>query len=672
MSQYAETPTQEGAREYRKDIDGLRAVAVLAVIAFHARESILPGGFVGVDIFFVISGYLISKHIVLETSVGSFSLVEFYRRRIRRITPMMLTVVATVLTVAFLVMTPEETRAVAKSAFWSVLSLANVHFWRDLDTSYFANGSSEVPLLHLWSLGVEEQFYILWPLVLVTAAKWMPRKRLLWATGSLALLSFFAAGAVFPRDPMFAYYLLPTRAGELLLGAFAGIASAVGLVVRNRIASHVMAVAGALLVVISLFAIDRHDAFPGWLALPPTLGAMLLIMAGESEGKRFSLLVSRPMVYIGALSYSAYLWHWPLFAFYRYCYGEPSGYACLLIIAVTMALAWLSYRFIERHTRATDASFRSVAWRQYVLPGALVVAPALLVVYGERMGLQTVPSEYAESLASVRERSRPAYSYPWICQRQRLAKEDLINNDCVVGTREGAPVHLLLWGDSFAAQYVPMIREFAMHAGFRFRNIAVGSCPPMLVDPAPYVDARRAPDCRHSGEIVERELGRFEVIALAAAWTNYMQRSQDFLPEILKQVEELTKRGHRVLLIGRISALEGFERNCAERALRVPFKSCPELVRPIDREVERTNDVLRDLAKNIPNVFYFDANRWLCPQNTCRDITLLGAPKYFDPTHLTVAGAQELGQLVVRQTGVPAGFIRPEHLSSALEVGSSR
>ena len=147
--------------EYRRDIDGLRAIAVMAVMIFHASDTLLPGGFVGVDIFFVISGYLISKHITAETRAGRFSLEEFYRRRIRRIAPMMLTVVAATLAIALMVMTPEDATAVAKSAVWSVASLANVHFWRDLDTGYFANSSMEVPLLHLWSLGVEEQFYIL-------------------------------------------------------------------------------------------------------------------------------------------------------------------------------------------------------------------------------------------------------------------------------------------------------------------------------------------------------------------------------------------------------------------------------------------------------------------------------------------------------------------------------
>ena len=298
-------PTAHRASEYRPDIDGLRAIAVLSVMLFHARDTALPGGFVGVDIFFVISGYLISKHIATEADAGRFSLAEFYRRRIRRIAPMMLTVVAATLAVALVVMTPEDATTVAKAAVWSVASLANLHFWRDLDTGYFTDSSAEAPLLHLWSLGVEEQFYILWPLLLAVAVRRMRTRWLLTAMAGLAALSFAAAAAIFPHDPMFAYYMLPTRAGELLLGALVGVASA-----RNQLApapamGRLAGTTGLLLIAGSLWMIDRHDPFPGWLAVPPTLGAALVILAGEGRHARtLPGLSSPPMVVIGKVSYS--------------------------------------------------------------------------------------------------------------------------------------------------------------------------------------------------------------------------------------------------------------------------------------------------------------------------------------------------------------------------------
>lgn len=473
--------TARSANDYRPDIDGLRAIAVLSVMIFHASDAILPGGFVGVDVFFVISGYLISKHIAAEVVDGRFSLIEFYRRRIRRIMPMMMTVVAVTLVASLLVMTPEEARAVAKSAVWSIASMANIHFWRDLDTSYFANSSAEVPLLHLWSLGVEEQFYLLWPMVLALGVRKVRPAMLLVIAAVVAGLSFELASGSFPRDASFAYYMLPTRMGELLLGALVGIMTVITPWQLGPRGAKVAAWLGAALVAASLWVIDRNDPFPGWLALPPTLGAALLILAGERRPHPIPGLASRPMVFVGRISYSAYLWHWPLFAFFRYGYGEPGLTACIAILTTTLLLAWLSFEIVERPTRRSAASFRTVTMHQFVLPAIALLVPSLLIVYAARIGLPVGSSNYLTQLERVREAARPAYSFDWICQRQRLSDVDIGNPRCVLGAPGEAAPRALLWGDSNAAHYVPMISEIATRAGVRFRNLEVGSCPRCLL-----------------------------------------------------------------------------------------------------------------------------------------------------------------------------------------------
>ena len=649
--------TAHSSSEYRRDIDGLRAIAVVSVMIFHARDTLLPGGFVGVDIFFVISGYLISKHIASEAVSGRFSLAEFYRRRIRRIAPMMLTVVAATLAMAMVVMTPEDATAVAKSAVWSVASLANVHFWRDLDTGYFANSSMEVPLLHLWSLGVEEQFYILWPLILAVAVRRVSLPLVLAFIAGVAVLSFAAASAIFPGDPMFAYYMLPTRAGELLLGALVGVASAQGRLAPSAAICRLAGIFGFLLIAGSLCLLDRLAAFPGWLAVPPTLGAALVILAGEGRhAHTLPGLSSRPMVFVGKLSYSAYLWHWPLFAFYRYGFGEPDLLIGIVVMVITMLLAWASFEFIERPTRSTAAGFRTVAWRQFVLPGAALVLPSILVVYGPRFGIPIAPASYLERLARVRDVNRPANTFEWICQRQRLTSADLTDRRCVLGVGGGTPPRLLLWGDSNAAHYVPMVREFAMHAGIRFRNVSVDSCPPLLVDPAVYVEARRLADCRHSAALVGVEISKFSVIAISADWTGYAMRSPGLFDDVAKLAGELAAQGHQVILIGKIQTLKGFDRRCTEKALRVPFKTCPTLELLVEPEVESANEKLRNIAQTIPNVRYFDANRWLCPNKFCSEKTPAGMPRYFDSGHLSVKGSEELGRSVLEKEGMPNAF----------------
>ena len=641
---------------YRADIDGLRAIAVLAVMIFHARDSVLPGGFIGVDIFFVISGYLISKHIAAEVADGRFSLFEFYRRRIRRIVPMMMVVVAATLAASLLLMTPDDARAVAKSAVWSIASMANIYFWRDLDTGYFANSSAEVPLLHLWSLGVEEQFYFLWPLLLAAGVRKLRPTALLIAATGVAVLSFHLASRVFAHDASFAYYMLPTRMGELLLGAVVGIRAALAPWRLGLRASHAAGWLGAALIAASLWAIDRHAPFPGWLALPPTLGAALLILAGECGSNPVTGLSARPLVFVGKISYSAYLWHWPLFALFRYGWGEPGTAACFAIICATLLLAWLSFEWVERPTRGSRAPFRVVLLRQFAAPAAALLLPSLIVVYAARLGVRMAPEDYLRRLDHVRAGWRPALTFDWVCQRERLIAADLTDPRCLRGAPNGKEPRALLWGDSNAAHYIPMIHAIAERADVRFRNAEVSACPPLFSDPRPYIDARRYADCVASAALVRLEVEKYPVILISAAWSTYLARAPRFLDDVDAMVRSLSARGRSIVLIGRAPMLATFDNRCDEKALRVPFKTCTHVAEPLADQVVLVNQELRAMAARIPNVRYFDANRYLCPNDRCVRQSPSGLPLFWDDRHLTMSGSGELGLQVTASEGVPSAF----------------
>ncbi|MCZ4313797.1 acyltransferase family protein [Comamonadaceae bacterium G21597-S1] len=644
------------AHTYRPDIDGLRAIAVLSVIIYHAKDTLLPGGFLGVDIFFVISGYLISKHIASEVTERRFSLIEFYRRRIRRIVPMMLTVVAATLVVSLFFMTPEDARAVAKSAVWSIASMANIHFWRDLDTGYFANSSAEIPLLHLWSLGVEEQFYLIWPLILMWGVRWIRPVALLALMAILAGMSFELAARTFPTDASFAYYMLPTRMGELVVGAIAGVAAVITPWRLSPVAARVAGWTGLTVVGVCLFAINAEDPFPGWSALAPTVGAALLIIAGENRHRSIPGLASRPMVFVGTLSYSAYLWHWPLFAFFRYGYGEPGLVACLALIAATLLLAWISLEWVERPTRSTTLAFAAVFRRQFALPAAAVVLPALVVIYAHRIGVPLASDTYLSQLAAVKELTRPAFTHDWVCQRQRLEEADLANPKCVLGSPEANSSEVILWGDSNAAHYVPMVKAFADHAGFQFRNVAVGACPPLLTDPTPYVDARRASDCIASSELVRNHFATYRTVILAAAWASYVSRSAAFMDDLERLILHLQSRGQTVVLIGNAPIISTFDRRCREKALRVPLRHCDVSDVPLTSDVTDVNQRLRALTAQIRNARYFDGNGFLCPENRCAQLTLDNKPRYIDQSHLSVAGSSEMGAAILKSEGIPEAF----------------
>ncbi len=280
---------------YRPDIDGLRAVAVLAVILFHINPHWLPGGFVGVDVFFVISGYLITGIVAKELQEGRFTIKAFYERRIRRILPALWALLLVCLPISFWLMLPADAEAMAKSAMWSILAMANVYFWREVTTDYFAPQSAQMPFLHLWSLGVEEQFYVLWPLALmVTWTLWRRRPRALAAALAVALVccsTLFAEWLIAAQEIRFAYYMLPARAGELAVGAALALAwpQLAELVRSWRVFGDGAAVLGWGLLVVSVFWLSEHEPFPGWRALLPTLGAQTARTAPHTSRSKYRM-----------------------------------------------------------------------------------------------------------------------------------------------------------------------------------------------------------------------------------------------------------------------------------------------------------------------------------------------------------------------------------------------
>ena len=645
---------------YRPDIDGLRAIAVLSVIFYHLGKRWLPGGFVGVDVFFVISGFLITSHILEEVNRGQFSLAAFYGRRIKRIAPAMLVVVGVTLLAAKLLMLPDDAAAAAKSGVWSLSSLANVFFWRhqDTGTGYFAAQSANLPLLHLWSLGVEEQFYILWPLLLLLLYRAARARTFLLGMAIAAAGSFALGNLLFGHDPSFVYYMLPTRAGELLIGAIA--ANAVVKQWSNDLPLGTLmpiAIVGLLLLAGSLAFLSDGDVFPGVLAIPPTLGTALLILTGRDGTQPIARLLStKPLVKIGLISYSAYLWHWPLLTIYRYGYGEIGILAGAILFTLTLLLAWLSYRFVEQPARRSKASLGRTFVRQYVVPAGVIGASALAVIYADRMWPSLLNSTYRTRLTAMEEQSRPAWEYPYVCQRNRLSLAEAVNAQCVLGPGSTGEPPTLLWGDSNAAHYIGVLGTFAREAGFRFRNVAVGWCPPLLIDPKPFVDARHERDCVASLAVVRPLIERAQVLIISASWTDYQHRSARFLDAFYGTVRELTGRGKRVILIGKVPDHPGFDRQCREKAMTFPWLRCPIVRGPLAFDIASINADLRRFAAGTPNVQYYDATTYFCPGGICSTNAPDGELLYYDPWHLSAAGSWKLGQLILRTTGVPELF----------------
>ena len=345
----ARTAVGERSGNYRPDIDGLRGVAISLVIAYHALPATVPGGIIGVDVFFVISGYLITRLVLASSQQGSFSLSGFYQRRVRRIVPALLVVLAAVYAISWYALLPNEFRWLGKSMLWCGPFLANVFFSHV--TGYFDVAADDNLLLHLWSLAVEEQFYLVWPLLLMVAVRYGATRRVLGAV-IVASLAISVWGAHY--YPLVHFFLPGARAWELAVGGMlaARQLEAVGASGAWWSRGHWDALAGLALIAAGAVLLSAANAFPGAWGAIPTLGAALLIGAGPDSWINRRLLGSRPLVFVGRVSYSLYLWHWPMFALTRGIWGRELPAAAIAgVIAAAFAAATLSYYLVETPLR---------------------------------------------------------------------------------------------------------------------------------------------------------------------------------------------------------------------------------------------------------------------------------------------------------------------------------
>jgi peptidoglycan/LPS O-acetylase OafA/YrhL len=429
---------------YRPEIDGLRALAVVPVMLFHAGFAAFAGGYVGVDVFFVISGYLIASIIVEEMRGGRFSFITFFERRARRIIPALYAVLLVTLPLGWLFMLPDNFENLGQSLFATVGVSNNVLLW--LTSGYWDLSNEFKPLLHTWSLGVEEQFYFVFPLVLLAL---VPRgtRTTMWVLAIAAVASLVLAQWFVMTKPLAAFFLLPMRAWELLLGAMFAVTRTSGVphqVARGPLAS-VLAWIGLALILAPVFLYDSRTPFPGVAALPPTLGTLLVIMFASSSNAVGRVLSLRWIVAIGLMSYSAYLWHQPLFAFIRLLSAEhPPAWVWVAAIAATGVLAYLSWRFVEQPFRSRERFSRRTVFALTVCVGALLGGAGFAI---DRMSgfPARVPATGGATDGGGRQ-ARAAYVDRAYSLRSERFKDD-------------GRTKVLILGNSFARDFLNMIVE---------------------------------------------------------------------------------------------------------------------------------------------------------------------------------------------------------------------
>jgi peptidoglycan/LPS O-acetylase OafA/YrhL len=606
---------------YRADIDGLRALAVLPVVLFHAGLSFVTGGFVGVDVFFVISGYLITGILAEEyVSRGRISLLGFYERRIRRIFPALFAMIALCVWVTYELFDPEALIRFAQSAAWAALSASNIFFYLNLD--YFGGGAEAEPLLHTWSLGVEEQYYILLPLLLIVTLKRSPGRAKL-AVVLLALASFAVSLLLTRADPEANFYLLPSRAWELLLGS----CLALGIFPRakgQRLREAACAL-GVAMILAAVFLYGRATPFPGLSALLPCVGAALVIWAGmeQADSRTARILRLPPIVFIGRISYSLYLWHWPLIVFPTLWLGremshlESGGAALAALLAAT-----LSWRFIEQPFR------RRGRWpgRVSLYFGALLAMSLCLFHSIRTSEFEGYPKRLPAGYADLDISGPEFYSMDACLQNKRQSAEFWRFEDCVIpGEGEG---HGLLWGDSFLGHYRPGLTQRDAPLPVSLVEHTKVACPPALT-----FDLPSNPTCReYNNSLVEMiEAGRFRLVILGADWVTALEEGYE-LDELSRTVDWLQALGLPVIVIGqsptfagRVAALHAWG-NMGERRREEAVSVDPP-------------DLNRKLREAAGKALFLDPRPLFCEGEVCRFGE--GSRLYFwDRGHYTLFGSK--------------------------------
>jgi len=631
----------------RRDIDGLRALAVIPVVLYHFGFGAVSGGFVGVDVFFVISGYLITSIIAREISAGRFSFVDFWARRARRIIPALTTVVLATLALGWLLLTPKDFSELGRAVRYQATFVSNILFMRQ--DGYFEPASEFKPLLHTWSLAVEEQYYIFFPLIMVVLTRYLRHWR--WMLFALLVVSFGLNIWAIERKPDAAFFLLPMRAWELLCGAMLAIAPAPSRVLPSRI-YNLVGLLGLAAVLSAMTCFDKFTRFPGWAALLPVLGTTALIWANASASSWVGRLLSiRPLVWIGLISYSLYLWHWPVFVYANAISVDGiSPIEAVLWIGLSGLLAWLNYRLVELPFREK----RFFPGRKPVLIGGLVTLSVLALLGQAVRALDGVPQRLSGQAQQYAE-SKEWQAGQMDCLLLGSSKD--LNKVCRAGGDEHSAPRQIVWGDSHAAALWPAFREDAVHYQSPVWLVSMSGCPPLVSD-APKERCRAFND--RTMELVRQQ--KVPNVILAARWSLYIyglddgnksnvlhkqdsvaQNEQYFAETLKARVASVRATGAQVWLfkevpqqhkgaIGRLSSLARVGRSAAEVGVSLEEHRARQ---------QFLSSLFDAMSAADAGVHVIDPAPLMCAGGMCR-AEIDGHSQYKDEDHLSDVGGERI------------------------------
>lgn len=664
---------------YRADIDGLRALAILVVVAFHAYPEWLHGGFVGVDIFFVISGYLISGILLRGLTAKNFSFTEFYARRIKRIFPALTLVIISCLVFGWFALLADEYKMLGKHSAAGAAFMSNIVYWQE--AGYFDKSAELKPLLHLWSLGIEEQFYVFWPVLMFFAHRF--RLNTFGFILFFGLASFAVNVVSTASNPIFSFYLPFTRAWELLAGGMLAIfninkreganlnlsrlvsrLSGNSIKYTNiKLSNNLKSWLGLILVLIASIGFNKEINFPGFWAAVPTLGAVLMISAGPHAWVNKNLLASKLMVFIGLISYPLYLWHWPLLAFLRIIEPNASLTLRFAMVALSLLLAWLTYQLLEKYVRGNNSRFVTFA---------LVIAMSLIAGAGFNI--------YSRDGLGFRHKQIESQLEPLKWDDKNLnRRSDCLNEFKKLGPegyclRSSTPtISVALIGDSHANHLFYGLERFYSRSSQGLINLGSGGCPP-------FYDLESWN--KKVGEVCQGKMNyalnyvlssaSIKTVILSGSSIQYTSgdglgnemREGDFQLKSTKDagaksnadifghaMEETLKRlqeaGKKVVFAIDIPEMDFDPRVCFASSFmtlthRLPKTPCAMLKQDVVNRSQVYKAKVTEVLNKFPNVKRWDPAEYLCDEQYCWAM-LDGQTMYRDAAHLSLAGSLYLG-----------------------------
>jgi peptidoglycan/LPS O-acetylase OafA/YrhL len=624
------------SKNYRPDIDGLRALAVVPVVLFHAKFG-CPGGFVGVDVFFVISGFLISTLILKELADGDFSLIAFWERRIRRILPALAVMVLATLVAGWFLFVPEDFKKLGQSVFAQTLLLSNFFFYQQgfWVGGYFSATAEAQPLLHTWSLAVEEQFYLFFPLLLIFL-KHCSRPALTIIISALAMVSLGLSWYGCHAFPSATFYFLPTRAWELFLGTLLALMR--GQLTVSAPMRETTGWIGVILIAYAIFFYDANTSFPGLGAIPPCLGAALVIFSGESKLSLVGqMLAFKPVAFIGLISYSLYLWHWPLLVFSKYPFNYEGWKIRAAMLVASLALAILSWRFIETPFRK-----RRIWQKRLQIFGFAGFSAAALLVFGFFVDKsQGVPLRFSgKNLSYVITRSHIAF-------RNSVKLDEAVAGKFVeFGSPDtNRPIKLLIWGDSHGMAITSVLNELCLRYAWRGIEATHHSTAPILgfISRGQYALNDDSPTFAQAitNFIAQRHIKN---VIICAKWNGYV-KTEEFKNDLLQTVRTLLDMGTSVYVLKdvpehdtdlpAITALAALHDASLE-----PLMITPEKHAQANRYLAATFGQISQMGATV-----LDPADYFLNSQGLYDVVKNDQILYWDGNHLTVEGAALLTPL---------------------------